>query len=178
MRATKTRRIGAVLGAAVLCGTAAAEVADSSPNGFTLKRTITVSVEPAKAYGSLVDVASWWDPAHTYSGDAKNLSIDARPGGCFCERLPGGGVQHMTVVFASPGKTLRLRGGLGPLQSLGVSGSMTFELHAAEKGTKVDFTYAVGGHKPDGFADLAPIVDSVLGGQLDRFKKVADGGKP
>ena len=178
MRNTTLRHTAAVLAIALIGANVGAEVSDSGANGFTIKRSVTVAADPAKAYTSLVAVASWWESAHTFSGDAKNLSIDARPGGCFCERLPEGGVQHLVVVYAAPGKTLRLAGGLGPLQSLAAAGSMTFALSPADSGTRVDFTYAVGGYKSGGFADLAPIVDSVLGTQLERYKRFVDTGKP
>ena len=47
---------------------------------------------------------------------AANLSLDAAPGGCFCERLPnGGGVEHMRVTYVEPGKRIVLTGSLGPL---------------------------------------------------------------
>jgi hypothetical protein len=84
-------------------------------------------------------VGRWWDREHTYSGDAKNLSIDPRPGGCFCEALPphGGGVQHAMVVLAIPGKTLRMVGGLGPLQESGLAGALTFEFADRGAGTYV-----------------------------------------
>jgi uncharacterized protein YndB with AHSA1/START domain len=158
----------------------AADVADVGDNGFTLKSTLRLSVPPEKAWAAAVEVGKWWSSEHTYSGDAANLTLDARPGGCWCEKLPGGsaGVQHMTVVFASPGKSLRLAGGLGPLQSMGVAGSMTWTFAPAEKGTTVQLTYAVGGYTPGGFKDLAPGVDSVLKAQLGRFKNYAETGKP
>ena len=47
------------------------------------------------------DVGRWWNPEHSYSGVAANFSIDARAGGCFCERLKDGSVAHMTVVFVA-----------------------------------------------------------------------------
>jgi hypothetical protein len=57
---------------------------------------------------------------HTFSGDAHNLSIDDKATGCFCEKLAsGGGVRHMEVVCADPGKKLVLSGALGPLQGGG-----------------------------------------------------------
>jgi hypothetical protein len=88
---------------AVGAGTLPAEVVDVADNGFTVKLTVTVAAEPAKAFQALVDVGKWWDPAHTYSQDAANLSIDPKPQGCFCERLPGkGAVVHMTVVNLVP----------------------------------------------------------------------------
>ncbi|HEV1995649.1 MAG TPA: hypothetical protein VGR03_15060, partial [Candidatus Acidoferrum sp.] len=101
-----------VFTAALLCFAAAAyaEVADMSSSGFLTKYEVTVNATPANAYKALVDeVGGWWNPAHTYSNDARNLFIDARPGGCFCEKLPnGGGVQHMSVVYASPGQVVRM----------------------------------------------------------------------
>ncbi len=62
-----------------------------------------VLATPARAWKSLVDVGAWWDPEHTYSGSTRSLRIDARPGGCFCERLKGqGGVEHARVVQVAP----------------------------------------------------------------------------
>lgn len=156
---------------------ASADVADVGDNGFTVKTTLKLSVPPEKAYAAAVEVGKWWASDHTYSGDSSNLTIDARPGGCWCEKLPGGGVQHMTVAFASPGKSLRLVGGLGPLQSMGVAGSMTWTFTPADKGTTVQFTYVVGGYNPGGFKEIAPGVDAVLKAQLDRYKTHAESSK-
>ncbi|HEX2493499.1 MAG TPA: hypothetical protein VHK24_06950, partial [Steroidobacter sp.] len=36
---------------------------------------------------ALADIAKWWDPEHTYSGDARNLTLDTQVRGCFCEKL-------------------------------------------------------------------------------------------
>ena len=106
---------------ALLMSTSPAEVVDSSASGFTSRNTVTVSAPPDAVYAALVDeVHEWWDAAHTYTADSTNLSLEAEAGGCFCESLPdGGSVQHMEVVYAEPGKTLRLRGSLGPLQGMG-----------------------------------------------------------
>lgn len=170
-----------VLGLAAVVGLAPAalgDVADVGEQGFTIRASVALSVPPAKAYSAVTEVGKWWAGDHTYSGDAGNLSLDPRPGGCWCEKLPGGGVQHMTVVFASPGKVLRLAGGLGPLQSLAVAGSMTWTFDAGEKGTTVKFVYVVGGYNPGGFKDLAPGVDKVLKEQIERYKRYAETGKP
>jgi hypothetical protein len=150
------------------------DVVSASTNGFMLRSVITVPGTPAAAYAALVDVKQWWDKAHTYSGDSKNLTITATPGGCFCETLPGGGVQHGTVALAWPGQTLRIIGALGPLQQMGVSGAMTWQFEKAAEGTKVTFTYAVGGYSEAGFEKLAPLVDGVMAGQMKAFKAYAD----
>jgi hypothetical protein len=151
---------------------AGAEVVDVSADGFTLKAVIEVQAPAARVYDTIVNVGGWWDGEHTYSGDAKNLSIEARAGGCFCERLSGdGGISHMTVVYAAPGRTLRLVGGLGPLQELAVTGVMTWSLSDTPAGTRIEMTYAVGGYAPGTgrLQQLAPLVNSVIDAQVQRL---------
>ena len=77
----------------LMAAPAFADVADRSPGGFTIKIATTVDASPDVVYAALVrHVGEWWDAAHTYSGDSKNLSIIAEPGGCFCEVLLDGGI--------------------------------------------------------------------------------------
>src|SRR5258708_37071054 len=80
------------------------EVIESTAAGFLVRNTAAINAPPAKGYAALTDGGGgWWDPAHTFSHDPRNLSIDAKPGGCFSARLPdGGGVRHMPVWYASP----------------------------------------------------------------------------
>jgi len=153
------------------------EVIDSSSNGFTVKNTVNLSATPEQVYQSIVNVESWWNSAHTYSGNSGNLSIEAKAGGCFCEKLESGSVQHMVVVFADPGNTLRLTGGLGPLQSMGVTGSLTFSLSKTDSGTDLEVTYTVGGYAPGGLQNLASPVDYVLSEQIARLKNFIEKGK-
>jgi uncharacterized protein YndB with AHSA1/START domain len=159
--------------ALMLAGAAAAqaEVVDKSPAGFTTKTSVTIAAPPAQVYAMLARVGEWWDPAHTYSGDAKRMTIEAKAGACFCETLANGGsIQHGVVVYANPDETLRVSGALGPLQELGVSGSLTWSLQASGSGTTATVTYAVGGYAPGGLDTLAAIVDQVIGTQLTRLK--------
>jgi hypothetical protein len=128
------------------------------------------------------EIGSWWDSEHTYSGDAKNLSIDANPGGCWCETLPdGGGVAHMTVVYVVPGRIIRFTGGLGPLQELAAVGTMTFAVSAAKEragATEAVLTYNAAGYRPGGLASWAGGVDFVLTTQMDRLKRFVETGDP
>jgi hypothetical protein len=81
------------------------------------------------------------------------------------------------VIYVSPGKVLRLRGALGPFQSLPVDGVMTFVIKpAAGGGSEVSLTYAVGGYAKDGFDTLSKAADEVLAAQLAGLKKFIDGG--
>ena len=130
-------------------------------------------------YRRFIRVGDWWASDHTYSGNSHNLTLEEKPMGCWCEKLPNGGsVKHMEVLFLMPGKRIVLGGGLGPLQSLGVTGSMTIELSAANGGTKMDVSYAVSGYMPAGLDKLAAPVNGVLTEQLTRLKNYAEHGDP
>jgi uncharacterized protein YndB with AHSA1/START domain len=154
------------------------EVASVTPAGFSMKYARTLSVAPAKAYAAFAQVQSWWNGEHTYSGKSANLSIDPKAGGCFCEKLSDGGIVHMTVAYAKRNEQLTLLGALGPLQSGGISGSMTVVFKPAGDKTELSIIYNVGGYYPGGLAELAPIVDQVIGEQVDRFARYVETGKP
>ena len=165
--------------AAVLASPARGEVVESTDSGFLVRHTAGITGSAAKVYTALTEgVGNWWDKAHTWSGDSHNLTLSPTPGGCFCERLSdGGGVQHMTVVYASPGKLLRLSGALGPMQDSGLAGSMTWTLTEAGSVTNVELTYSVGGFRVAGLRGMAPAVDGVLRGQLARLKAYVETGR-
>lgn len=161
------------LACASLAAPARAEVVSSAANGFVVRHVVAAPVSAEVAYRRFLDIASWWTPEHTYTGNAKNLSLRARAGDCWCEKLPDGGfVRHMSVVYAAPNRMLRLEGGLGPLQELGVHGAMTIAFEGDGPSTKVTLSYAVGGYSPNGLGALAPIVDGVIGAQLVRYRQV------
>ena len=150
-----------------------ADVLDSNAAGFTVQTTVQIAAPAAAVYDALTgSVDKWWDEAHTWSGRAANLTIDPRPGGCFCEKLAGGGVQHMTVIFADRGKMLRMTGGLGPLQSLAVAGVMTFAFKESSGRTTLEATYAVLAYTKEDLTALAPLVDRVTAGQVARLKSI------
>ena len=164
----------------MLSGMLAQSAPQVTPNGFLVKFDVSVNAPAAKVYDALVgQVGSWWDPQHTYSGDAKNLSLDARPGGCFCEKLPnGGGIEHARVIYVAPREVLRLSGALGPLQASGVAGTLTWKLTSGTDNTHIQLTYSVGGFIDGGFEKMAPLVENVLRQQLDRLQQFAESGKP
>ena len=160
-------------------GCVMAEVADSSPGGFTVKFSVPIHAAPAQVYTAVIQVGNWWDPAHTFSGDGRNLSIEERAGGCFCEKLPDhGGVRHLEVLAVMPGRRLVMSGGLGPQQSLASSGSMTFQITASGDGSRLDLVYAVAGYLPAGMNTWAPRVDAMLQQQLTRLQNYIEKGKP
>lgn len=156
-----------------------AAVSDQSPSGFELQQTAHIAASPDKVYAALIQPARWWSSAHSFSGDAANMSLDARAGGCWCEKLAdGGSVLHMIVVFVDPGKVLRLRGALGPFQKTGMEGALTFALKPDGTGTDLTLTFDLGGYVKGGLADLPKAADAVMGEQILRLKQFIETGAP
>jgi hypothetical protein len=147
---------------------APAAVIDAAANGFTIANTVDVPVDAMTAWKALVDdVGEWWPRDHTWWGEASELTIEPRAGGCFCERNGAQQAQHLLVTFVDPGKLLRLTGGLGPLQGMGLHGVLEFRLApAANGGTAITLFYRAGGYTPDDLAAFAGVVDQVQALQL------------
>ena len=160
-----------------LCDASArADVVDRSAAGFTVRTTVGVAASAQRVYQDLLNVGAWWDKDHTYSGDAKNMTLVALPGGCFCEKYPGGAIEHGRVIYASPNRLLRLSGAMGPLQELAITGTMTWTIEPAKQGSgsTLPMTYAAGGYAPGGLDKLADVVDSVLAQQVKLLKAYAE----
>lgn len=168
------------LGASALALPARSDVSDAEETGFTVRAVVEVAAPPKTVWSKLVDEPDrWWESSHTFSGDARNLFLDAEPGGCFCEKLPGDGwARHLDVVMVKPAEELRLTGGLGPLHALAVQGKLTYVLTPADGGTRVELVYAVGGYVPSGLKGWAAPVDRVLSSQLERLKRYVETGRP
>ena len=147
---------------------APAAVVDAAANGFTVEMSIRTRADPERSWRALTrEVGHWWLSEHTWWGRADRLRIEARAGGCFCERSGARQAEHLRVTLVEPPKLLRMQGGLGPLQGLGFSGVLEFRLHAlAGGGTEISLRYRVGGYSDQDPQRLAPAVDGVLSSQL------------
>jgi hypothetical protein len=163
-----------------LSTTVFAEVTDSAANGFTTVNELVIDAGRAQSWVAAVgEVGQWWSPDHTVSGEAVRMSIAPVLQGCFCETLgEKAGVVHLTVTMVNPTHLLRMTGGLGPLGLMGVEGNMTWEFLEEETGTRVRFTYAIGGYAKDGLEQIAPAVDYVVGEALIRLKAYIETGSP
>ena len=148
-----------------------AAVLESGEYGFTVSHSLETVAEPAVVYRTMTaHIGEWWNPAHSWSGEAANLYLRAEPGGCFCERLPEGGfAEHLRIIYLAPGAEIRFDGTLGPLQTMSVQGRMTWAIETAGQGSRVTFTYRVFGHPQGGLLGIAPAVDGVIGEQLQRL---------
>lgn len=152
---------------------AEAAVKESADDRLTLESVVMAERSPGVLYELLVKPQRWWDGSHTYSGAATNLRLDARAGGCFCEKLGRGSIEHGRVIHADPGKLLRLDAALGPLQEMAVTGVLTFKLEPDGGGTRITMSYRVAGALSMSGAKLAPVIDQVLTGQLNRLAAAA-----
>jgi hypothetical protein len=116
---------------------------------------------------------------HTFSGSAKNLSIDEKAMGCFCDRLKdGGAVRHLEIVHLVPDRTTVLSGALGPMQALAAAGNLRLQFSPEEDGTKLEVTYAVTGYLPAGMDAFAPPADGMLTEQFTRLRNYVEKGDP
>jgi hypothetical protein len=157
---------------------AAAEIVEQTDDGFVLAFEGRTPASPAAVLDGFGRPAEWWSPDHTWSGSAANLRLDLRPGGCWCEDLPGGGVRHGEVLMVWPERGLvRLEAPLGPLQELGAAAVLTLSWEpgpAAPDGARaVRWGFRVAGR---GTGALAGPVDAVLQAQFDRFLARLDAG--
>jgi hypothetical protein len=80
------------------------------------------------------------------------------------------------VVNVAPGSLLRLSAALGPLQELGVAGSLTWQIAKSGNGATITMTYTVGGYPPT-LEKLAPLVDQVMSRQVALLKAYLDKGR-
>lgn len=144
-----------------------ADVVNKGEAGFNLRITGNVNTTPAEAFAQFIQIGEWWVKSHTWFGNADNLSIDARPGGCFCEKSGDREALHMLVTYVDPGQELKMVGGLGPLQMMGLQGGMSWRFEATDTGTRITQTYNVSGYAPGGLSDIADIVDAVQTQQLN-----------
>jgi hypothetical protein len=165
-----------LMAAAVLAGASArAEVTAAGDTGFATHNEVLVAASPRQVWAEMVRPAGWWNAEHSYSGSAANVHIDPVAGGCFCEAVPAtatapaGQVEHMRVLNVAPYSTLRLSGALGPLQSEAITGVLTMTLKPEGEMTRISWDYVVGGYMRMKMAEMAPVVDEVVGEQLQRL---------
>jgi uncharacterized protein YndB with AHSA1/START domain len=170
------RRLVYLLVLAPLC--LQAELTRQDDYGFEVEHTIVTASKPFVVYRTLTaHIDQWWSGDHSWSGDAANLYMEVGRGGCFCERLPGGGrVEHLRILYFAPGSELRFDGALGPLQTLPVQGRMIWKITDDGEGSRVTFNYKVFGHPIGGLTGIASAVDSVIGEQIQRLSDRLDRG--
>jgi uncharacterized protein YndB with AHSA1/START domain len=169
-------RAAQLAGVLALAAPAAAEVERTDENSFLTRDEAVVAATPKEVWLALISPARWWNSAHTWSGDAANMKLTPQAGGCFCETIPEvdepdrftleGSVEHMRVIQAFPERALVMRGSLGPLQPEPVTGVLSIALTEVEGGTRIVWTYNVGGFMRFDVPVIARAVDGVMSQQL------------
>jgi len=139
-----------------------ADVISSDNHGFQIVIERIVKIDKAVAYKQFLKIGEWWNADHTWFGKSENLSLDTKAGGCFCEKEGAKEVLHMLITFVDPGNELKMVGGLGPLQMMGLSGGMSWKFEQInDSETKISHHYQVSGYTKGGLIELAKIVDNV-----------------
>jgi hypothetical protein len=67
-----------------------------------------------------------------------------------------------------------MRGSLGPLQGEALTGVLTVTLEPVDEGTRLAWTYVVGGYARYPLPDIAPAVDGVIAEQMTRIVGLFD----
>jgi hypothetical protein len=174
------KRLAILAAILAACSTPAyAEIKAADQNGFNVVHKATVNATPQEIWKRLLAPKDWWSEAHSWSGTSDGFTLDAQANGCFCELFQEtqkdgklktvGSVEHMRVIFALPGKVLRMQGALGPLQAEAVIGTFTVAIEPVkedENNSIVSFSYVVGGYMRYKVSDIAPAMDKVIGEQF------------
>ena len=150
---------------------AQAEIVTATSDHFALKLEAESVLTPEEVWARLIVPADWWHGEHSYSGDAANLSLEAKAGGVWREDWDGNSVWHGTVLQAQPNKVLSLSAPFGPLQGLAVQSVWTITLTPLETGgTLIRFDHVTNGTDASNLDQLAPAVNFV---KLEALKSLA-----
>lgn len=169
-----TRCKRAVLVSAVLAvsliASAHGEVVSSSDTHFVLRHEGQSARSVDEMWQRLTEPATWWHPDHTFSGDAKNLSLEPEAGGLWSETWEGGSVAHGRVLTVHAGRVLRMDAPFGPLQELGAYTVWTITITAGEAGGTVVVFDEVSSAPPNtNMGEVAKAVDFVKTEAMSRL---------
>jgi uncharacterized protein YndB with AHSA1/START domain len=167
------KRIAPLLFALALSSRVEAGVEQSAADGFLIENQYVIAAAPEAVWRELVHPERWWPSDHTWSGQARNLSLSVDAGGCFCERWNGGAVEHGRIVMVRPKTLLRIEAALGPLQEMAVTGTLTIKLEPDSSGTRMTVIYRVSGDSSHHLERLAPVVNDVNKLQFGNLAKFA-----
>ena len=144
---------------------AAGEVTESSSNGFTISLSQESRRSDAELWERLQHPENWWSSAHSWSGDAANMSVEMRAGGCWCERVGDGVAVHGRIIRIDSGHAILFDAPLGPLNDAAVATRLSWRV----ENQRVIWRYQVYGALPMPTEQLTPLVEGVLAEQLRRL---------
>lgn len=154
---------------------ASAEVVSQSADGFVLRFAVGVEAAPEDVVSAVSELPQWWDPAHTYTGDAANLSLAFEEGGCWCERLADGTIFEHAVVTGIVADRVTMTAALGPLHDRATKAELTFGSGPENRGRLVTVDFVVEG---PGLGAMADGVNTVMDQAFDRLIHHIEYGEP
>lgn len=157
---------------------AAAKVDQSAPGSADFSYALPITATRDALWKTMIQPQRWWNDSHTWSGKAANLKLDAKVGGCWCERWDGNAVEHARVIGWKPKQSFRLQGVFGPLQEQALAGVFDFRIDEKDGQLSLVVNYRLAGSERAALDKVAPIVDRVLQQQLDNLKKITEAGTP
>ncbi len=153
---------------------APAEVVARTADSFTLRYAVGAEITPDDIPGAMTDLPKWWDPAHTFTGSAANLSLDLTPGGCWCEKLADGtDFDHGRTVSVEADRLL-FHAPFGPMRGKTSRADLTVSWPAADRGRTPTWTMVVEG---PGMGAMADVIDAVMGAGYQRWLRHMVGGE-
>lgn len=167
--------LAALLPLVTLATPALAEVREVTDSGFVIEIERDVGLPQDQLWAALQNPALWWSDAHTWSGSAANMRYEPRVGGCWCETVGDGEVEHGRILRIDAGQRIVMRSDLGPLSGSAVSARLSWGIDLPANPQRVRVRYEVSGRLPMPAATLAPLVDQVLAQQLDRLAALPAG---
>lgn len=146
-----------------------AEVIEASDTHYRLSHSATTTISPEALWERLIHPEQWWNPDHSYSGKAENLSLDPQAGGLWREDWDGGSVAHGTVVQIIKGNVLRLEAPFGPLQGMGAYVIWSIKIEPSGSGSTITFDEVAMAPPGSSLEAVAPAVDGVKGEAMRRL---------
>ena len=166
--------VGFVAMVAVLCVQADdfAKLAEKSPAGFQIQITRKLDCDSKEAYKRFVDdFSKWYDASHSYSQEAKNLSIDLQRH-CMLGSFARWWLRASYGRRISPArKDSSDDRRVGPAAGYGRFGGVTYSFINDGSGSKLNVVYNVAGAEFLKLDRIADPVKEVLSMQMDRFQK-------
>jgi len=145
------------------------EVIEAGDSHYRLSHTAVSTTAPEELWDRLLQPALWWNPAHSYSGKADNLQLDARAGGLWREDWEGGSVSHGRVLQVIEGQLLRLEAPFGPLQGIGAYVIWTIRIEPDGSGSRILFDEVAFAPPQSSLDAIARAVDAVKGEAIARL---------
>jgi len=166
-------RIAAFLLALLPMEEAASKSKQWSTVGLTIENTAWVDVDPQAVWKAFVeDADKWWPDEEAWRGHDGGVRHAAV--------LPvRRGVPHLHVLAMEPGRLVRLRDDVGPLQGMGEQhGALEWCFAEENGGTRITLRYGTHDYLPDDISELATAVDEVQADRLQGLARYLRSGGP